>query len=463
MIEVEEKSMETLFNRAIQQADKDKQTKIASYTKRIEATDPLHFFEAAKRLNKNRTFWTSTADDFFLVGIGNALEIVADESRFAVTKKEWQELLDEAIIHDPYREEGTGVVALGGMSFDPQCEQKSLWKNFQSSQFTVPEFILLKSKNNYYLTMITVVTKNDYFDDFINKWGQIHELIHIDEVTKFPTAAVIESKHEIGISKWLDSVQKAINEIKNNRAKKIVLAREMRVKLDKQAEVSVILKKLIEKQKNSYIFAFEQDEDCFIGATPERLVKIQGKDLLSTCLAGTAPRGNTAEEDKQISEELFHDEKNREEHEYVVQMIKKSMKSYCTDIDIPAQPVVYHLKNLHHLYTPVQAKLKEDASIFDIIEKLHPTPALGGVPRDASLAFIREHEQMDRGWYGAPVGWLDSNENGEFAVAIRSGLIQGDEVSLFAGCGVMKDSDPELEFEETNVKLLPMLSVLEDA
>src|SRR5699024_6701004 len=119
-------------------------------------------------------------------------------------------------------------------------------------------------------------------------------------------------------------------------------------------------------QPNSYIFAFEHGEDCFIGATPERLVRVEGAKLLSTCLAGTAPRGNTKEADEKIAKDLLLDHKNREEHEYVVQMIKQSIEKYCDKIDIPKEPVVYPLRNLQHLYTPVKAKLKADYSVFDI-------------------------------------------------------------------------------------------------
>src|SRR5699024_8505537 len=171
---------------------------------------------------------------------------------------------------------------------------------------------------------------------------------------------------------------------------------------------------------------------------------LEGNRLLSTCLAGTAPRGETKEEDESIQHALFNDDKNREEHAYVVQMIKESMEPYCTDIHIPEEPVLYPLKNLQHLYTPVSATLNSTNSVFDIIQSLHPTPALGGVPKKESLAFIRKHEQLDRGWYGAPIGWLDSNQNSEFVVAIRSGLIKGKDISLFAGCGVMRDSDPQM-------------------
>ncbi|WP_226374402.1 isochorismate synthase [Virgibacillus alimentarius] len=244
------------------------------------------------------------------------------------------------------------------------------------------------------------------------------------------------------------------------KQKKIVLARELRLELKNKAEISAIIDKLIKTQATSYIFAFENGNDCFIGATPERLVKLEKNQLLSTCLAGTAPRGNTKEEDTRIGISLLDDEKNREEHDFVVKMIKRAINDYCTDIDIPGKPVIYPLKNLQHLFTPVIAKLKDKYSIFDIVRELHPTPALGGTPTEESLAFIREHEQLDRGWYGAPIGWLDSNQNSEFAVAIRSGLIKGDKASLFAGCGVVKDSDIEAEYEETNIKFLPMLSVL---
>lgn len=460
MIDVEEKSIEALLDYAIQQANAYDTTKMVSYTKQIDTIDPLHLFEAAKPLNKNRMFWTSTEVDYSIVGIGQAWEIIADASRFTVTQKKWKTLLEEAVIHDPYQEEGTGIVALGGMSFDPACKRAKLWKNFQPSQFTIPEFTVIKNKQRCYLTMAVVVKPSDQLENLIDKWNTFKDLLHVP--VQFPKATSVRYKEEMEIDKWLASVQKAIEEIKQERAQKIVLARELRVKLNKRAEVSIILKKLLESQTNSYIFAFEKEEDCFIGATPERLVKLNGSDLLSTCLAGTAPRGKTIKEDNKISEALLQDEKNREEHEYVVQMIKSSMQAYCTDIHIPKEPVVYPLKNLHHLYTPVQAKLKKGFSIFDIIKRLHPTPALGGVPRERSLTFIREHEQMDRGWYGAPIGWLDSNENGEFAVAIRSGLIQKDEASLFAGCGVMKDSKLESEYEETKVKLLPMLTVLEE-
>src|SRR5699024_10735721 len=272
----------------------------------------------------------------------------------------------------------------------------------------------------------------------------------------------VKSKLEIEPEEWKESVSLARDAIIAEKAKKIVLAREMRLTFEETIIVGDVLEKLIETQPNSYIFAIEKGSDCFVGATPERLVKVTGNELLSTCLAGTTPRGQTEKEDEILATDLLNDAKNRKEHDYVVQMIKRSIDSSCDNINIPDEPIIYPLPNLQHLYTPVTADLKTGNTIIDLVKELHPTPALGGLPNEAALQFIRDHERLDRGWYGAPVGWLDDRFNGEFAVAIRSGLIQADETSMFAGCGVMKDSDPVLEYEETIVKFFPMLNVLEE-
>ncbi|WP_255585135.1 isochorismate synthase [Virgibacillus saliphilus] len=438
MIETKEKPIEELINKAMQDMQPDEDFQLVSITKKITETTPLHFFEGAKELHKNRIFWASTKDDFFVVGIGKAYEMATKaEARFEETEALWNRILANAIIYNPYKEAGTGITALGGMAFDPKKDQTTLWKKFSPSQFIVPEFMLTKNNNNYYFTINVKVTREDHPVQMAAEINQMEANLfrHIANPSDHVT---IEEKIDIEPDKWKETVRQAREQIRANKADKIVLAREMRLKFNKKADIATILEKLMAKQANSYIFAFEKGEDCFVGASPERLVKLEGDALLSTCLAGTAPRGETKEEDVKISQELLHDVKNRQEHNFVVQMIKQAMANYCTKVDIPEAPVIYPLQNLQHLYTPVTAHLKNGYSIFDIIKQLHPTPALGGTPREESLAFIRNHELLDRGWYGAPIGWLDSNQNGEFAVAIRSGLIQGDEASLFAGGGLLK-------------------------
>lgn len=458
MIEIKEQ-VETLLEEAIQTLRSDNDARLVSITKKITEADPLRFFEAAKNRYEDRTFWTSTIEDFYLVGVGNAYQMIATESRYKVTEEKWNSILAEAIVHNPYQVAGTGIVALGGMDFDPKKERTSLWHKYQASDFTVPELLLTKRNGDFYFTSNIQVKKNDDAKQLADSLKRAEAELFSDRPIAL-NDLVVQEKEVIEPEQWKASVRTATADIRKSNLEKIVLAREVRVKFNKEANIASVLNDLIQTQPHSYIFAFEKGMDCFVGATPERLVKLENDQLLSTCLAGTAPRGKTIQDDLKISQDLLQDEKNRQEHDFVVQMIKAGIKNYCTNLEIPEEPVIYPLKNLQHLYTPVTGTLKKDYSIFDIVKQLHPTPALGGTPKEAALTYIRDHELLDRGWYGAPIGWLDSNQNGEFAVAIRSGLIQQDQASLFAGCGVVKDSDPEAEYEETNIKLLPMLSVL---
>lgn len=459
MIETKEEIIRLKISLAIQKTLKTNHIQLVSITKKTDAIDPLYFFEAAKKLEGDRTFWSSTADDFFMVGVGTAYKIEVSENRFEETDEQWLAVKDEALIHNPYQKPGTGLVAMGGMAFDPDKKRTALWEKFSDSEFTVASYMLTKYEDVYYVTANVQVAKDDQADELTKKVNDDLDLLLRKPVKEVRKTAIVE-KCEIEPNKWKETVNLATKQIQTSNIEKIVLSRELRIKLDRKAEITDVLHDLLAKQTNSFVFAFERSEDCFVGATPERLIKIENDHLLSTCLAGTTPRGKTNEEDAALADELLHDEKNRREHDFVVKMIQKAISPYCTDVDVPNEPVIYPLKNLQHLFTPVSALVKPNVSMFDIIEKLHPTPALGGVPRLESLQFIREHELVDRGWYGAPVGWLDHNNNGEFAVAIRSGLIQGAEASLFAGCGVVKDSDPEAEYEETNIKFVPMLSVL---
>ncbi|GGJ99689.1 isochorismate synthase MenF [Lentibacillus kapialis] len=459
MIDVKETSLKSMLDRAINEAKNNQSSPLLSMTKKIHDINPLRFFEAAEQLAMNRSFWSATAETFYIVGAGSACDLADGAKTIEQMEENWQNLLAEAIIHNPYKTSGTGLLTLGGMSFDRAEHKSERWKNFSHLSFIIPEFILTKNDDSCYLTINIRVREDDHPGQLAERMKRMERTL-LDSSVSLPRALSIKSTEDVAPSEWKQTVKCAADYIKQHHADKIVLARELQVKLSDEAHITPILRGLIETQTNSYVFAFERGEDCFLGASPERLVKQDKDKVLSTCLAGTAPRGKTQKEDARIANSLLHDEKNRSEHDFVVKMIRQSMDHYCFNVDVPEKPVIYPLKNLQHLYTPVTATLRKWHSIFDIIGKLHPTPALGGVPREKSLAFIRNHERLDRGWYGAPVGWLDSNFNGEFAVGIRSGLVQGDQVSLFAGCGIVRDSDPEEEYDETNIKFMPMLSVL---
>lgn len=458
MLGLKEGQLESLLKKEMNHV---KEIELVSITKKAPAIEALDVFNAAKKLNKDRIYWHSAEDNFTIVGVGRSNKIVANSNRYETTEQIWNELLNKAIIHNPFKKAGTGLMAIGGLAFDPKKDKTSLWENYSDSEFSIPEFVYVKAGNESYITINLRMSESNGMTEMEEYMRFLEEqLVNTSASYCTETPTKIVSRVEVSPYEWKEMITRAKEEFKTSIMSKVVLARELRLQLSSKANIGTILQALKTQQPTSYIFAFEHGEDCFIGATPERLIKMEQQVLLSTCLAGTAPRGQSVEEDEKLRKGLLDDCKNRQEHDFVVQMIHQSIRPYTDNITIPEVPVVLPLKNMQHLYTPVTATLKDDYSIFNIIEKLHPTPALGGSPKVEALQFIRENERLDRGWYGAPVGWLDSNQNGEFAVAIRSGLIKGDKAHLFAGCGIVADSDPEEEYEETNMKFTPMLSAL---
>ncbi|MDZ7756070.1 isochorismate synthase [Rhodohalobacter sp.] len=164
-----------------------------------------------------------------------------------------------------------------------------------------------------------------------------------------------------------------------------------------------------------------------------------------------------------LEHELLHSQKDLSEHAFVLDAIEENLQRYSDILNIPISPGIKKLSNVQHLYTPVHAKIKEGVSRTEVLSKLHPTPAVGGYPREAAMPYINKLEHFDRGWYAAPLGWINAHGEGEFVVAIRSGLIKTNEVRFFAGCGIVEDSNPQKEWDETNLKFIPMLTALEHA
>ncbi|HEU5226180.1 MAG TPA: isochorismate synthase, partial [Ktedonobacteraceae bacterium] len=259
-------------------------------------------------------------------------------------------------------------------------------------------------------------------------------------------------------SVWLAQVADAVKLIRNGVYEKVVLARAVRVTNEAKAfDIDTVLCRLRMNYPGAYVFAIQRGADYFIGATPERLVCSQDGQLQTIALAGSAPRGTTAEEDQRLGEELLQSEKNQGEHNIVVATIRNALAVLCSKVQVAATPHLLKLKNIQHLETTIVGELLPGRCVLEAIEDLHPTPAVGGFPRLPTLAAIRESEQLDRGWYAGPIGWIGANGNGEFAVALRSALVNGNKATLFAGCGIVADSNPESEYAESCLKLQVML------
>jgi menaquinone-specific isochorismate synthase len=429
----------------------------------MDMINPLAFFNIGKELyHGERFFWKDPTEEIVLIGLGISKQIQSDQAidRFFYVEKEWQTFLKDCLIFNSYSEIAVGPIMFGGFSFDPYKEKTDLWSKYANSLFHIPKYLLSIIQGQTYLTTNIVCTPHDDYSLFRKVIEERNHLLDSLDFNYRVNSATLLETVEISPEKWKKTVDEVVKDLTDGPLKKVVLARELRLVFNDQVQVEDVLDNLYKQQHESFIFAFESNGDCFIGASPERLVKKQGTEVYSSCLAGSISRGKTEEEDRILGQTLLNDQKNLIEHGYVVEMIKEALEESCEEIILPDKPKLMKVRDIHHLYTPVIGKCHKDTSLLLLVERLHPTPALGGLPKNAAVEKIRQVEVLDRGFYGAPLGWVDYRQNGEFTVSIRSGLIQGDEASLFAGCGVVADSESESEYLETSLKFRPMLRAL---
>jgi len=253
---------------------------------------------------------------------------------------------------------------------------------------------------------------------------------------------------------WDDAIEAALADIAAGRFAKIVLAREVTVDADAPFDLRAVLRRLRSQQPGCILYA----DAGFVGATPELLVRRTGRDFESRPMAGTAPGSVAAE----VAARLTASGKDAREHRFVVDAVHDALAPVAARIDVPDAPVVEHFGSLAHLVTPVRGLLRDDAALsaLDLARLLHPSPAVGGTPTDAALDAITRLEPFDRGPYAGPVGWVDAQGDGAFAVALRGAEIAGAHALLRAGAGIVAGSDPDAEWAETVAKFEPMLRAL---
>jgi menaquinone-specific isochorismate synthase len=249
--------------------------------------------------------------------------------------------------------------------------------------------------------------------------------------------------------------------MKANELQKVVLSRVCEIRFAERVDVDNALDYLREKYAGCYLFLFEPSPHlAFYGATPELLVKVEGREIETMALAGSIRRGGSDAEDEALAQELLDDPKNRYEHALVADSVRARLASLTDELDAHDAPEIMKLSNIQHLYTPIRGRLKAKSGVLPLVEALHPTPAMGGVPQEAAMDYIARAEPVPRGWYASPVGWIDHNLDGAFAVAIRSAISQNERVWLYAGAGIVADSTPQKEWDETALKFKPMLGAL---
>tara|TARA_B100000315_G_scaffold84707_1_gene77621 strand:- start:10812 stop:12215 length:1404 start_codon:yes stop_codon:yes gene_type:complete len=405
-----------------------------------------------------RAFWRRPDEDFWLIGKGSAVEFISDG--FTSVDKvadRYNSLLKTALIEAPDIR-GVGPIILGGFRFDTEVPKDANWRCFPDSMLVLPRFLFTRSGGSTWLTINTIVVPEA--DVALQVEALVAELQAMD--IRSPGKKhqpVIKHVHQDSSEQYVRYVRSALKDIGEGRLIKVVLARRKILYADRQFSLAYALGKLCRNYPDCATFAIDNGEASFFGSTPESLVRINRGHLSLTCLAGSIARGNSPEEDIRLERQLFESSKERIEHAAVVVSVTTSLKDLCGDLQWDREPRILKLRNVQHLLTSVTGSLHSGNSILGIVKRLHPTPSVAGVPTDRAMSFICNGEN-DRGWYAAPVGWVDHTGGGEFAVGIRSALLDDKRAILYAGAGIIEGSDPDREFQETELKFQPLMAAL---
>jgi len=379
--------------------------------------------------------WVRNGEGLIGWGVAARLEVRGNE-RFSRTQRWWSNLCASFDVDDTVAMPGTGPVAFGSFSFDPDSGP---------SIVVVPQVIVGRRAGQAWMTVIG------------REQGARPALppVSVPE----PPLWVTWSEGTVSAIDWQAEVADAVRRIRAGELDKVVLARDVVANVDGPIDVRHLLLRLARSYPSCWTFHV----DGLVGATPELLVRRTGDLVTSRVLAGTVRRRGNDQADASLAQALLQSGKDTEEHEFAVHSVARALAAHCTDLDVPERPHVLELANVQHLATDVTGRLADSAPVLALAASLHPTAAVCGTPTERAFSLIREIEGMDRGRYAGPVGWFDRHGDGEFGIALRCAIIDAEAglVRSFAGCGIVAGSVPADELSESVAKLVPIRDALE--
>lgn len=369
-----------------------------------------------------------------LVGWGEYASIrVSGKNRFEEVRTWWHKHLETFSIADSVHSSGTGPVLFTSFSFD---------RNEESFAF-IPKVVVGKKGDKSWITWIGEESQPSLAES---------PLIHRTQEFSWSAGTLSEAD-------WKKRVVQAIEKIESGSVEKVVLARDLTATANSQIDARPILRSLAENYPATWVFSVAG----LIGATPELLLRLSRGMVTSRVLAGTIPKTGDDSRDLALAGSLARSSKDLEEHEFAVRSVADALEPYCSSTNVPDAPFVLHLANVMHLATDVTGALiesKKDIDVFSLLKGLHPSAAVCGTPRNKAFDVIEEIEGMSRGRYAGPVGWVDARGDGELGIALRSGQIDKNRIRIFAGCGIVSGSNPDVEVAESLAKFAAMQSAL---
>ncbi len=442
----------SLVHRAVRTAS----TAPSAFPQGLRVEVPVAYTEALAWLRAQRAdcsvYWAGRERRGQIAGVGAADVIAGQDGGLEAAFLELQRVLAPAHLHLRY---------YGGMAFDPSREPSAEWQPFGAYRFILPRFQLENhGAHSYLVCNVLLRTATDCAREPEQVLEGLDALVFPRESA---AAALPIPRHRVDLpdsAGWAVSVGRVLETIRRGGLEKVVLSRRSVFSFDAPLDPLALLTRIVARTPAAYAFCFQPEAGAaFLGASPERLYSRHGGHVESEAVASTRPRGATDAEDAALARDLLASDKDRREHAFVVRAIEEALQRLCRSVYAGPDISVLKLPHCQHLRCPLEGILNDGVSDAAVMQALHPSPAVGGVPTDEAVAHIRGHEPFDRGWYAGPVGWVGP-ESGEFAVAIRSGLVRGNALSLYSGAGIVDGSTPDGEWSEIETKLSNALSAL---
>ncbi len=418
---------------------------------RLEASAPSlpPLFWLARQRGLGRYYWRDRDSQFEMAGVGEAVAAVpgACSDGYEVLSR-----LRRSMAPGEKR-----VRYYGGFRFHPPAAESDAerWSGFKGHRFVLPRIELCRSGASHALACS------------VNAWTDKEALIEFAaeacraQAPREEEAPVFEGREDLpDLEAWRRLTGRALSACARGRLRKVVLARQSTFRASQKIDPVQLCAALAEAADKVYLFCFQPTEHrSFLGASPERLYRRAGAAFESEALAGTRPRGSTLEADRQLTADLLASDKEAREHQLVVSDICAVLRGHCTSVHAASGPSVVKLSRCQHLHTPIRGCLKPGVDDAALLCDLHPTPAVGGLPKKEALDWIGAEEPFERGIYAAPVGWIGADA-AEFCVGIRSGLVYDKMLALYAGAGIVPGSDPDAEWRELDAKIAGFLKVI---
>lgn len=444
----------------------DNEPRSISFAFRIEISEILFSIDKLNEVSRDIFLFRTPNNKQTVLGINSAFELTSNTTKnFQEAFESFNSIRKNLISNwDQFNTFSNSIICCTA-KFDAMKSQAE-WDDYQALRIYIPEFLISLEANVALAHFNFIMNNGQNYDEISNTFSSYLKIFNNDDNIDIKRSGIRSSTHTSTIQdaekNWNDMTNNALSELRSGTVNKLVLSRAYSFKLNAAIIWSVLLNQLSNRFPDCYLFLIKKNDSLFFGSSPEMFLRVSDNIAEVESVAGSAPRGAKSESDIELEQLLRTSEKNHKEHLFVSKFISEILIHYSDNVRIIEEKQIRKLDNIQHLITRISAELNSKENLFELIDSLFPTPALCGVPKNSAMDLIRKLEPHDRGLYSGLVGIFDFYGNCELAVSIRSALIKSNQVTAFAGAGLVKDSDSHEEFLETNLKLNTILSLFTD-